>query len=64
MGLRGWKGEGKRFVYDMFASQQDQGQVPKRDGEAGKDVADNVADSKASSRAPLHAESPAPAHPT
>lgn len=48
----------------MFASQQDQGCVSKRDGETGKDVVDNVADNVASSWAPLRAELPAPAYPT
>ncbi|XP_016075250.1 PREDICTED: toll-like receptor 12 [Miniopterus natalensis] len=71
--LRGRKGEGKRFLYDVFVShcRQDQAWVlqellptlegsqglrlclPERDFEPGKDVADNVADSMASSRVML-----------
>ncbi|XP_045715276.1 toll-like receptor 12 [Phyllostomus hastatus] len=71
--LRGRKGEGKRFLYDVFVShcRQDQAWVvqellptlegsrglrlclPERDFEPGNDVADNVAESMASSRVTL-----------
>lgn len=71
--LRGPKGEGKRFLYDVFVSHcpQDQAWVvqellpalegrrglrlclPERDFEPGKDVADNVVESMASSQVTL-----------